>query len=63
MQPLERDKLRGILSNAEIERLEELLVRRFSLCDDEPAELAQALDQEIDTLIGNRKARIWEALQ
>lgn len=63
MQPLDREKLRAFLTDAEIERLQELLARRFSLCDDEPAELAQALDQEIDTLIGDRKAQIWQAMR
>ena len=63
MQPLDREKLRPFLKDAEIERLEGLLSRRLSLCDDEPAELARALDQQIDTLIGKQKAQIWEALR
>lgn len=63
MQPLDRDKLRAFLSDGEIDRLQELVVRRLSLCDGEPKELARALDQEIETLIGDRKSQIWEAMK
>ena len=50
-------------TNSEIDRLQDLLARRFSLCDDEPVDLAEALDREIETLIGDRKSRFWEILQ
>ena len=63
MQPLGREKLQTLFTDSEIDRLQDLLARRLSLCDDEPAELAQALDQEIETLISDRKSRLWEVLQ
>jgi hypothetical protein len=63
MQPLERLQLQTLFSDSEIDRLQDLLARRLSLCDDEPAELAQALDREIETLISDRKSRLWEILQ
>jgi hypothetical protein len=62
MQPLDRDKLQAVLTDGEIDQLQELLARRLSLCDGEPSQLARRLDQEIEALIGNRKSKIWEAL-
>ena len=63
MQPLEREKLQGLFTDSEIDRLQDLLARRLGLCDDKPAELAQALDRQIETLISDRKSRLWEILQ
>jgi hypothetical protein len=60
---LDRAKLGELFDDSEIDRLQDLLARRVSLCDDEPAELAEALDREIETLIGDRQSQLWELLQ
>lgn len=60
MQPLDREQLGALLSDDEIDRLEELLARRLSICDGEATELAQELDASIARLIGGRGPQIMQ---
>jgi hypothetical protein len=60
MQPLDRELLAAVFTAVEMDRLEELLARRLSLCDEEATQLARELDESIARLIGNRGPQITE---